>query len=78
MTDGMWYFPNSSQVPMGNQGSGHDVYMTRGPSVVRLHRKGNSTLPAGLFHCKIPDASGDNQSIYIGVYPDLQGEGKVS
>ena len=75
MTGGMWYFPNSTAVPLGSQGSRHGVYITRGPSVVRLHRRRNSMMPAGLFHCEIPDASGINQRIYCGVYPDLQGEG---
>ena len=75
MTVGIWYFPNSSQVPLGHQGSGHDVYVTRGPSLVRLHQRRNSMLPAGLFHCKIPDTSGINQSIYVGIYPDHPGAG---
>ncbi len=71
-TDGMWYFPDL------NHGSGHDVYITRGPGVVRLHRKRNSMLQAGLFHCEIPDARGMDQRIYIGVYPDTEGEGSES
>ena len=76
-SNGIWYFPNSSQVPLGHQGSGNDVYITRGPSLVRLHRRRSSMLPAGLFHCKIPDASGVNQSIYVGIYPDHQGAGML-
>ena len=75
MTGGMWYFPNSSQVPLESQGSGHDMYVTRGPSLVRLHHRSNSLMPAGLFHCEIPDASGINRSIYIGVYPENEGAG---
>ena len=74
-TGGMWYFSDSSPVPLGTQGSGHDMYITRGPSVVRLHRKSNSSMQVGLFHCEIPDARGMDQSIFIGIYPDLQGEG---
>ena len=66
----MWYFPDLSPVPLGTQGSGLGVYTTRGPSVVGLHRRSNSTMPAGIFHCEIPDASGIIQRIYIGVYPD--------
>ena len=71
----MWYFPNSSHVPLGNQGSRDGVYITRGPSVVRLHRRRSSMISAGIFHCEIIDASGTNQSIYIGVYPNQQGAG---
>ena len=70
----MWYFPNSSHVPLDNQGSRDGVYITRGPSVVRLHRR-RSSIPVGIFHCEIIDASGTNQSIYIGVYPNQQGAG---
>ena len=66
----MWYFPDSSPVPLGTRGSGLGVYITRGPSVVHLHRRSNSTIPAGIFHCETPDASGIIQRMYIGVYPD--------
>lgn len=73
MTTGGWYFPNSNEVPLGSQG--HDVYTTRGPSFVRLHKKRDFVMPSGLFHCKIVDANGTNQSIYIGIYQDNQGAG---
>ena len=74
-TSGMWYFPDSSPVPLESQASGHDMYISRGPGVVRLHRRGGSMMPVGIFHCEIPDGGGMNQSIFIGVYPDVQGEG---
>ena len=74
MTGGIWYFPDSSLVPLENQASRHDMYITRGPGVVRLHRRGSSTMPVGIFHCEIPDERGMNQSIYIGVYLHLQGK----
>jgi hypothetical protein len=32
-------------------------------------------IQAGLFHCEVPDARGMDQRIYIGVYPDREGEG---
>ena len=32
-------------------------------------------MPAGIFHCEIPDEEGMNQNIYIRVYSDIQGEG---
>ena len=70
---GKWYFPNSSPVPLASQE--HNVYITRGPSLVRLHHRRNFMVSAGLFHCEIPDASGTNQNIYIGVYPDHPGAG---
>ena len=74
-TGGTWYFPDSSSVPLENQGSeDHNImYITRGPGVVRLHRRGGSMMPAGIFHCEIPNERGMNQSIYVGVYPDTDG-----
>ena len=60
---GQWYFPDQSAV-----GSNGDIYTSRGHGVVRLHRRNNAMMPTGVFHCKIPDASGTNQSVYIRVY----------
>ena len=60
-----WYFPNGSAV--GGQHSGNDLYFSRGPSVLRLHRKNNVTMPDGLFHCLIRDASGIIQNVYVNV-----------
>ena len=68
-----WYFPDSNQVLIN--GSGSDMYRTKGPSAVRLHRRNNAMMPIGVFRCEIPDASGHSQSIYVGVYPDHQGVG---
>lgn len=73
---GEWYFPNSSQVPVNDHGYG--MYVSRGPSVVRLHRRNNTIIPTGVFHCEISDANEANQSIYVGVYPaDHKGAGIV-
>lgn len=62
---GGWYFPNGSVV--GDQHSGNGLYLSRGPSVLRLHRKNNVTMPVGMFRCLIPDASGITQNVYIRV-----------
>ena len=40
--------------------------------MLRLILNGNISL-VGVFHCEIPDASGTNQSVYIGVYPPEKG-----
>ena len=69
---GEWYYPSGSVV--GRDSDGTRFYRDRGPSVVRLHRKGNTAVPTGVFHCEVPVASGVNQSTYIGVYPEGQGE----
>ena len=57
---GTWYFPNFSAV-----GTSGDIYITRDPGVVRLHRRNNITMPTGQFHCEILDANRTNQSIFV-------------
>ena len=37
------------------------------PGAVRLHRNSEATT-TGVFRCDIPDASGDLQSLYVGIY----------
>ena len=62
---GEWYFPNMSIVRIkGEDGS---FYRDRGPSVVRLHRRHNATMPTGPFCCEIPDANNVTHRIYITV-----------
>ena len=63
---GEWFFPNGSSV--NNEASGDDIYRGRGPSFVRLQRRNNAQT-AGVFRCEVPDASGTNQQLYVGVYP---------
>ena len=69
-----WYYPDGSMVRV--MGSGDDIYRDRGPSVVRLHRRNSAMMPTGVFHCEIPDASGTSQNIYVGIYP--QGDGEIT
>ena len=42
--------------------------------MVRLHHRNNATMPNGVFHCTIPDISGTNQNIYVGIYTPENGE----
>ena len=74
---GEWYYPNKTMVSFGSYNRGGDFYRNRGPSVVRLNRRNNTTMPTGVFRCEIPDASGTNQSIYVGIYPEGSGSPKV-
>ena len=72
-----WYFPDGSQV----QRTGTTYYRTRtysdfGIGTVRLHRNSGATT-TGVFHCDIPDASGDLQSLYVGIYTATTGESCV-
>ena len=62
---GEWYFPDMSMVRVN--GSGDSFFRNRGPSVVRLHRRHDVTMPTGDFYCEVPDANGVDQRIYIRV-----------
>ena len=69
-----WYFPDGSWV----QRTSTTYYRSRtvpntGGPTVRLHRNPGATT-TGIFHCDIPDASGDLQSIYVGIYTANTGE----
>ena len=74
-TDGShWYFPDGSQV----QRTGTTYYRTRtishvGGGTVVLNRNPGATT-TGVFHCDIPDGSGDLQSLYVGIYNATTGE----
>ena len=63
---GEWYFPDGTLVPDGLVAS-RDIFRNRGPSVVRLNRRNNAQSPTGVYRCEIPDASGTNRNIFVGV-----------
>ena len=72
---GEWFFPDGSSVK--NEGSGDDFYRGRGPSFVRLQRRNNAQT-TGVFRCEVPDASGTNQQLYVGVYPVNSGSPSIT
>ena len=61
---GNWFFPNGSRVP--SSGLQWDFHRTRGQSTVSLQRRRGGE--EGIYQCMIPDATGVDQTIYIGVY----------
>ena len=63
-----WYTPDGH--PVGDNNTG--FHRNRGAGVVRLLYY-NEPSPTGLFRCEVPDASGDKQSIYVGVYTEEDG-----
>ena len=67
---GNWYFPNGTIVP--SNGSGWDIYRTRGQMVVYLNRRGGGV--EGIYSCEIPVSMNVTQTIYIGVYTGGTGE----
>ena len=74
-TDGSWYFPNGNEV---QRPESLPYYRTRSqsPGTILLHRNSGATT-TGIFSCTIPDASGDLQSIYVGIYTTTTGEQRV-
>ena len=73
-----WYFPNGSQVdrfdtlPYYRSRTSSRV-TTDPPGTVLLHRNSEGTT-TGIFRCEIRDATGDFQSLYVGIYTATTGE----
>ena len=67
-----WYLPNGFELFNTNT---QPYYRTRStsPGAVRLNRNPGATT-TGVFHCDIPDDSGDLQSLYVGIYNATTGE----
>ena len=72
---GDWFFPEGSMVPTGRFGA--NIYRDRGPSVVTLQYRNNAQT-TGVFRCEVPDASGTNQQLYVGVYPVNSGSPSIT
>ena len=61
---GDWFYPGGVRI----RSAGNTMfYRNRDRSVVRLHRRENTTAPIGLFCCKVPDATNENVTICINV-----------
>ena len=75
--EAQWYLPNGTQLSNTNA---LPYYRTRTTShyiaAVRLNRNPGATT-TGVFHCDIPDGSGDLQSIYVGICTTTTGESYV-
>ena len=67
-----WYMPDGRSVTSLNS----PFIKTRVSSAVSLHRDSLNMAPSGVYHCKIPDANGTSQDIYVGIYP--QGHGEIN
>ena len=71
-----WYFPNGAQVQnlgLSPPSMTFSRTRSRSPGAVRLNRNSGATT-TGVFHCDIPDGSGDLQSLYVGIYTATTGE----
>ena len=62
---GEWLYPNGSFVQV--EGSGDDLYRTRGLGIVHLNRRNNAMSPIGQFCCEVPDATSTNKTTCINI-----------
>ncbi len=67
---GDWFLPGATMPVIGGlnrEGAASaDFTRVRAPSAARLNRR-MGTGPSGVYTCVIPDASGQNRTLYIGV-----------
>ena len=72
---GDWYYPNGTGVAnsiVALPDVQWEFYKNRGQSVVRMNRRRGGVN--GIYHCVMPDTTGVDQTIYIGVYTAGSGE----
>ena len=69
---GEWFLPGqiSLVVDVNAPNAGTESFTkSRGPSTVLLNHRTSSVVgPTGLYTCQVPDGSGTNRTLYIGVY----------
>ena len=72
---GEWFFPSGTA--LGSNGAGGDIYRDRtgadsasstNDATVTLNRRNGATGPTGLYYCVIPDSSGVDQTLFVGIY----------
>ena len=66
---GEWYLPGQTDPVVGSDVSGgsEDFTRSRRSSAVLLNCKSNAVGPTGLYRCVVPDRSGVDRELYIGV-----------
>ena len=71
-----WYLPDGRPVTSDNSLL---FIKSRVSSAVSLHndRFSSTIAPSGVYRCEIPDTSGTSQNIYVGIYPQGDGELKM-
>ena len=68
---GGWYYPNGSAVPPTS--SGATLFTSRSSQgYIALNQRNNfsenSLNVDGVYSCEVPDASGTNETLYVGIY----------
>ena len=71
MAQGHWYHPDGTQVESFTLQSAIDPTINffardRTSGAVRLRRFGNPS-ERGRFHCEVPNAAGDNVTVYVNI-----------
>ena len=70
---GEWFLPGQTSPVVGVHKANDITNFTRsrGPSAVLLNHRA-STGPTGLYNCQVPDGSGMERTLYIGVDLSMQ------
>ena len=72
---GEWFLPEQTSPVVGvnapNAGT-ESFTRSRGHSAVLLHRRTGAVGPTGLFTCQVPNESGMERTLYIGVDLSMQ------
>lgn len=68
---GGWYYPNGSVVPPASGGA--TLFTSRSSQgYIGLNQRNNfsenSLNVDGVYSCEVPDASGTNETLYVGIY----------
>ena len=62
---GHWLFPDGS--PVSGNRSGGDIYRTRGPQIVFLHRRNNALGPLGSYCCDVDTVADPDARVCINI-----------
>ena len=68
---GEWFLPGQTSPVVGINApnAGTEIFTrSRCPSAVLLNHRTNVMGPTGLYTCQVPDRSGMERTLYIGVY----------
>ena len=74
--NGLWYYPNSTQVPLFNgtffnNSAPSPLFSKRLTGQIALAKKSGLSGYEGLYTCIIPDENGVNQTLVVGIYAFL-------
>ena len=77
VAQGHWFYPDGREVMSFvtentvSPASGNFFFRNRSTGIVRLNRNGNPERDRGRFCCKIPDASGEPETVCVIIGKDV-------